>query len=162
MEMRFQLGLETRAASFAAQEYPRHFRFLTNVIGVAAILLLVGEVYAQDRPAAQSPDHYTTTKTWIPTDALAINDAGVVLGCDFVIYKDRSIQLLVPFANGGGSILVSVNNRGQVLLVQAHDGLHYFLYDPIRKRHDGRWPEREGRGERHDSDCSPGVLDQTG
>ena len=133
MERRFQPGPEARAASFAAQEYPRDFRFLANVIGLAAILLLAGEVYAQDRPAAQRPDHYTTTKTWIPTDALAINDDGVVLGRDFVIYKDRSIQLRGPFGNGGGSILVSVNNRGQVLLVQAHDGLHYFLYDPIRK-----------------------------
>jgi hypothetical protein len=131
MERRFQPDSETQAAPVAAQK-DRRFRFFVHVSRFAAILLMVGAIYGQDRPP-QSPDHYTTTKTWIPADALAINDDGAVLGRDFVIYKDRSVQLLGPFGNGAGSSLVSINNRGQVLLVQAHDGLHYFLYDPTRK-----------------------------
>jgi hypothetical protein len=133
VETRLQPRFEREAVQLGARKDHRRFRFLAKVIGLGSILFLPGWIFAQEHAPAQSAEHYTTTKTWIPTDALALNDDGVVLGRDFVIYKDRSIQLLGPYGDGRGSILVSVNNRGQVLLVQAHDGLHYFLYDPIRK-----------------------------
>jgi hypothetical protein len=133
METRPQAGSESRTARVAAGTRPRRLRFPAGVVVLASILFLPGQIYAQDRPPARSPERYTTTKTWIPSDPRAINDDGVVVGDSLVFYKGTTVQLLGPFGDGGNSALVAVNNRGQVLLVQIYNGAHYFVYDPIRK-----------------------------
>ena len=76
METRLQPGSESGTAWFAPRKYRRWFRLLT----LASIVFLPGGIHAQDRPPARNPEHYTTTKTCIPSDPLAINDDGVVVG----------------------------------------------------------------------------------
>jgi hypothetical protein len=66
----------------------------------------------------------------LPSQPLGLNDAGVVIGKDAVVYQGRSVQLPGPLNKGRNSTLVAVNNRGEVLLEQTANGPHYFRYDP--------------------------------
>lgn len=123
---------EIRRPQVLPRQSGLRFHFLPIFIGLGAILCLIPQILGQDLPPTANPEHYTTKRTWMPTEPMALNDEGVVIGKDFVIYKDRSVQLLGPIGKGGNSVLVAVNNKGQVLVAQAYNGLYYFVYDPVR------------------------------
>lgn len=102
------------------------------IASIPLLLLLSPAIRAQPPAGPPAAKRYVTSNRSIPPDPRAINDEGVVIGPDSVVYKDRTVQLLGPLLHGANSVLVALNNRGQVLVGQADNGPHYFLYDPLR------------------------------
>ena len=87
-------------------------------VGAGLLLTVLGPSAGFAQPAA------------LPPQPLALNDTGVVLALNSVVYRDRSVPLLGPYGKHHKTTLIAVNNRGQVLLEQLANGPHFFRYDP--------------------------------
>ena len=103
---------------------------MLSVVGgfIAGFGVFTAAVWSQS--SANAP-HGTTILG--ETIVQGMNDAGTVVGGTNIFSGGKSSTLLGPLGHGEGTLLVAINNRGQILGVQKVGALRYFLYDPTKK-----------------------------
>jgi hypothetical protein len=100
------------------------------------LALAVIAIYGVFPPAAWSQSATNAsrgTRILGETIVQGMNDEGTVIGGTNIFSGGKSATLLGPLGHGEGTLLVAINNRGQILGVQKVGTLRYFLYDPTTK-----------------------------